>query len=1049
MTDDGPTAAAPGIAYLSYSSGEFDARSMRMARSAVEAGWRVTIYARLEAGHPDLEERDGYRLVRVPADWRRAVPGLRGRARRDGRRALAEARQIRDSMQAPEMAEPDDEEEPEDGDSEGPSQPEPRSEARVRGPRSILRRLAGKSRAGARRLGSPVARGLRRWQRHLFAFPLRPMGWAVALDEFVEPADVWHGMWAGSLPALERQRRRLGGRTIYDSRDVYMLARDRARLERPLRSLIGWLERRFARRMDRVLTVNEPYADLLVRQLGVTRPPVVMNCPDLWQGPESAADRIRNALGLESATAIVLYQGQLITERGIEQAMEAILDVPGAALALLGYGPLEAQIRERIALPPYRDRVFLLPAVPPDELLAWTASADVSVIPIQPTTVNHRFSTPQKLFESLAAGVPVVASDLPGMAGIVRSTGVGLLCDPTSPAAIARALREIVAAPDTERTALRARVREAVADRYNWRAQARTLFALYDELAGRSPGQARRSPGRRTARLATRAARERAGGPRGLLRRITRRPELDRLVRLARGARAAAREGLLQAVRHPGLALARARLELRDLGPVELRHQAVLADRHGELTTGLALWSALAERGDRDARRRARLVEGRLAETDPTWLPPLEGAVDVVAPISRRRILHLVKGSVPDRWSGFTIRTINNMRAQAAAGLEPIVATEIGWPRVAGVTRFEPRVQVDGILHIRLDRGPGYDPLALPNDLRLADLATDLLPVIREVRPAILQAHSGHRGGEHALVALALREKTGIPVVYEVRGLFESVWSSEDIDVEHAELFARRLAQENRILREVDGVLAISEALIDHLAGRGIPRDRMSLLPNGIDPEAFRPVARSEAVRQRLGLAGRFVVGYVGNLDHRREGIDVLIAALAELRRRDRSDVAVLVVGDGETRPALEAAAARRGVAAACVFTGRVPHDEVAQYYAQMDVFANPRIDEWASRFITPLKPFEAMALERPVLVSDLPALREIVDPPNRGLTAPPGDPDGLADAIARLQDDPELRARIAAAGKAWVLAERTWAANGPRYRAAYEAILGPLGDEP
>ena len=88
-----------------------------------------------------------------------------------------------------------------------------------------------------------------------------------------------------------------------------------------------------------------------------------------------------------------------------------------------------------------------MPAVPPDELLGWVAAADVVAMPIQPSTLNHRLTTPNKLFEAMAVGVPVVASDLPGMAPIVRETGCGVVCDPTDPAAIAAAIASILDAP--------------------------------------------------------------------------------------------------------------------------------------------------------------------------------------------------------------------------------------------------------------------------------------------------------------------------------------------------------------------------------------------------------------------------------------------------------------------------------------------------------------------------------------------------------------------------------------------------------------------------
>ncbi len=487
------------------------------------------------------------------------------------------------------------------------------------------------------------------------------------------------------------------------------------------------------------------------------------------------------------------------------------------------------------------------------------------------------------------------------------------------------------------------------------------------------------------------------------------------------------------------------RLPLRGVPRSVVRRRADLLNRAGEPSAALDAWRELARRGYPGAGRRVRNLEGRLRETDTSWIPAIPGGRDALPPASRKRVLHLLKSAAPARWSGFTIRTLQNLRAQRQAGLEPIVVTKLGWPREVGVTDVPEHVVFDGFEHYQLDRGPAYDPTKLPADVALEDNAEAMAEVVRRVRPAILHVHSGHRGGELALVALALRERFGIPVVYEVRGLFEANWTADRRVAERAEMYRRRLAQETRILREVDGVLAISEALADELAGRGISRSRITIIPNGIDPAALGQAERDPDLRARLGLAGRATVGYVGNLDHWREGLDVLIGAIAELHRRGRRDVAAIIVGDGVRRAELEAEARRRRVAGSVVFTGRVPHEMIGSYYAQLDVFTNPRLDERAARLITPLKPYEAMALGIPVLVSDLPALREIVDPPNRGEVAPPGDPVALADAIDRLLDDPDRRRDLGEIGRAWVRGERTWAANGPRYRAAYEAILGPL----
>jgi glycosyltransferase involved in cell wall biosynthesis len=242
------------------------------------------------------------------------------------------------------------------------------------------------------------------------------------------------------------------------------------------------LERRWAHAVDAVIAVSEPYAAMMERDLDLADPAVVRNCPERWDPPDPRPDRIRAALGIDPDTRIVLYQGGLLVDRGIEEAMDAILDVPGAVLVLMGFGNQEARFRGMASGPMYAGKVFVLDAVPPVELLDWTASADVMVMAIQPRSENHRFMTPQKLWEALAAGVPVVAADLPGFAAVVNETGCGELCDPGSPASIAAAIRRILdGGPETIRR-LGDRGLAAAHDRYNWETQFAVLDGVYARL---------------------------------------------------------------------------------------------------------------------------------------------------------------------------------------------------------------------------------------------------------------------------------------------------------------------------------------------------------------------------------------------------------------------------------------------------------------------------------------------------------------------------------------------------------------------------------------
>jgi glycosyltransferase involved in cell wall biosynthesis len=178
--------------------------------------------------------------------------------------------------------------------------------------------------------------------------------------------------------------------------------------------------------------------------------------------------------------------GGFTTHRGIEQLADAILE-PGLEAVhavFLGYGMLRGWLEAQEKDARYGGRLHLLDAVPPDELPAWVAPADVGVVAIQASTLNHRLSTPNKLFECIAVGVPVVASDFKEMRRIVAdpSGALGELCDPASPADLARAIGAIVGLPLAEAAALRKRCLRAAHQRWNWETESARLVELYADL---------------------------------------------------------------------------------------------------------------------------------------------------------------------------------------------------------------------------------------------------------------------------------------------------------------------------------------------------------------------------------------------------------------------------------------------------------------------------------------------------------------------------------------------------------------------------------------
>jgi glycosyltransferase involved in cell wall biosynthesis len=314
------------------------------------------------------------------------------------------------------------------------------------------------------------------------------LGWAETASAAAPEADVYHGHDLTGLPAAIRAVARSGGVVVYDSHELFLESGSNAARPAWAKWIVGRLERRLAAGATALVTVNRTLGQILQERLSIARVVVVHNCPPRWDPPLSAVDPLRPAAGLAPGAAVVLYHGGFSRDRGLLELADAMLE-PGfeaAHLIFLGFGPLEGALKARAQEARAEARLHVLPAVPPDRLSEWVAAADIGAMPNQPRTANERLSTPNKLFESLAVGLPVVSSDFPERRTIVMDDPdgpLGAVCDPTDTRSIAAAIRSILDLGPVERADLRARCLRAAHERWNWETESAKLVALYLSLA--------------------------------------------------------------------------------------------------------------------------------------------------------------------------------------------------------------------------------------------------------------------------------------------------------------------------------------------------------------------------------------------------------------------------------------------------------------------------------------------------------------------------------------------------------------------------------------
>jgi PEP-CTERM/exosortase A-associated glycosyltransferase len=395
------------------------------------------------------------------------------------------------------------------------------------------------------------------------------------------------------------------------------------------------------------------------------------------------------------------------------------------------------------------------------------------------------------------------------------------------------------------------------------------------------------------------------------------------------------------------------------------------------------------------------------------------------------RVFHILDHSLP-HLSGYAIRSHNILKFQTAHGFQPFVLTT---PKQGSSP--EPVERFDNIEYMRTEYpAPGgvwQKPYWNEVDL-MRYMVNEIKQRVAKLHPQILHAHSPLLNGWPARI---VSRRENLPLVYEVRAFWEDAAVDHGTCENDSLRYRMTKRLETMLLRKADRVVTLSQTMRAEIVARGITAEKVHVVPNAVDADRFTARPPRPELLQKFGLESKKVIGFIGSF-YRYEGLDVLMEAFEQIHAQF-PDTRLLLVGDGFERKNLETRAGQSPARSAMVFTGAVDPGEVIDYYALIDILAYPRRKMRLTELVCPLKPLEAMALNKCVVGSNVGGIREFVVPGETGLLAQPDEAGDLAKVLCRLLDSPELCQKLGMNGRKAVLQNWHWPTVINRYKEVYQ----------
>jgi glycosyltransferase involved in cell wall biosynthesis len=396
------------------------------------------------------------------------------------------------------------------------------------------------------------------------------------------------------------------------------------------------------------------------------------------------------------------------------------------------------------------------------------------------------------------------------------------------------------------------------------------------------------------------------------------------------------------------------------------------------------------------------------------------------------RMCYILDNSLPYASGGYATRGHGIALGLKNNGFDVICVTRPGFPEnqpkyeyyeIEELSNLIDGVRYEHILAVSQKIYSGWDYTRLATE--------SFVKKFKQLKPEVVVAASNNRT---ALPALLAARRLGISFHYEVRGFWEITRQSREPDFVNTKNYTNKVRCEKMVSHGSDHVFTLNTPMKEELISRGVRSNDITLIPNSCDPSRFTPRPRDRELATYYNIPdGVPVIGYIGTFVQY-EGLDDLVNACTILHAKGL-DFRLLLVGNesaisnekGQLIAKIEYLINQGGLSEKVLMLGRVPHNMVEKYYSLIDIAPFPRKPQLVTEMVSPMKPLEALAMEKAVVVSSVRALTEMVTDNETGLIFKKGDISNMVDILKRLIQDPMLRIRLGKTGRKWVEAERSW----------------------